>query len=652
MHPSTIDPYQAASSNNFARMIRSWMLALTIFGLLVSPPLAADILRLSLEGQLNDDGLSVNADYDNATFSGFFEIDLSNPLSNPASIRFYEMTSWAIDLVPEPPNPNNAPVIRFSSNNEPDDKAEVFLDRFNNTINISIEEDNSPFSRRRLSPTFDPDFNISPGTRFEDLLTADNASFQTVPSFLNGSLQFAVSQGPTSLATASLGLALRYVDGVSGDDEGGVNDCSTPASPCATIQHAIDSAQPWDGVIVADAVYTETLVVDKALDIRGASRHGTIIQAAASQGQAGDRVISVNDNTYFELSDLTIRHGNSDARGGGLRSVGDDLLIEGVTFFRNDAEGAGGGLSSGDNTVVMDNVIFRENESDREGGGASLGVNFDPTSVTLTQVSFENNASVIAGGGLDLFNSQATLADIALIGNSSEKGGGLSYRATNSVDSSLQMTSVAFRGNSATLDGGGMYTEQDTPFEMINGLFSGNLANLGGGLFNQGGTDGNRVLTNVAMTGNDAQLRGGAIDRPLQMTFRNTAIWNNRDSSGTGTAEATMDDYSASNIVEVSNSLLQGYPAGEFPGSGTLDGTDPNNNPKFLTPVSPIAAPSPAGNLRLRDTSPVIDMGENAFVSGISTDLDGFSRINDGIVDLGPYETGNDKLFQDRFEQQ
>ena len=442
----------------------------------------------------------------------------------------------------------------------------------------------------------------------------------------------------------------RFVDGNSGSDSG--NNCTNSGNPCATVQRAIDSAQAGDTVRVADATYTEILTVDKALSIRGESRTGTILQAATQRLQAAERVISVADNTAFELSDATVRHGNSGLNGGGLECMGGDLLIERVLFTQNDAEEAGGGLASGDNVVVMNDVAFRDNgNGDTEsGGGASLGVNFEPTDVTLSNVSFDNNTVGGIGGGLELFGVQATLTDVVFIGNASvgDNGGGLAYRERAAGD--LQLRDVVFAGNSAQDFGGGMYTLFDTPYTMFNVVFSGNLASLGGGLYNQGGTDGERILTNVTMSGNRAILRGGAIDRPRDMTFRNTVIWNNRDETGTGTAEATMDDFFSDSVVEVSNSLLQGYPANEFPGSSNnLDGTDPGNNPLFRAAVNPAGAPSLAGNLRLQQGSPVRDQGNNSFVTGVDTDLDGEARIFGGAVDLGPYE-GTDLIFADGFE--
>src|SRR5262245_35915613 len=45
----------------------------------------------------------------------------------------------------------------------------------------------------------------------------------------------------------------RYV-APSGSDSG--NDCANSASPCATVQHAVDVASPGDVIKVATGVYT------------------------------------------------------------------------------------------------------------------------------------------------------------------------------------------------------------------------------------------------------------------------------------------------------------------------------------------------------------------------------------------------------------
>jgi len=641
-------------------LLRCRLLAALLVGLLLAPATMAETVRLDVAGNLADNGEPAYNDYDNGHYSGFVEIDLDRPLGDGSNNQNYALSGWDISLTPEPPNPNGAEVIRLASTGEPDDLGELTLEQFDDQIIVLIQEDNTPESPRILFLIWDSGVDLTASTRFEDLLIVDNQLFGFPPPFIVGGMQFAVGTTPTAVRSGIIEVdvfsATRYVDGNIGDDQGGSNSCGVIENPCATIQQGIDSARAAeDTVQIFDAVYTEILSVDKALVMRGESRSGTIIQAAADRGTASERVISVSDDTDFEISDLTIRHGNTDLNGGGLESMGGDLLIERVLFTQNDATGSGAGLSSGANIVLMNDVIFRDN-GDAEtdfAGGVFLGENFVVTNATLTNVVFDRNTADGSGGGLRLFNTQAVLTDVAFIGNTSVNGsgGGMNYTASNSVDSMLELRDTVFKGNSAPGGGGGgMDTTFDTPYSMVNVLFSGNLANLGGALFNQSGTNDSRVLTNVTMSGNRAALRGGAIDKPLDMTFRNTVIWNNRDGSGTGTAEATMDDFFSDSVVEVSNSLLQGYPANEFPGSSNLDGTNPNNNPLFRDTVSPNGAPSLAGNLRLQLESPVRNRGSNSFVSGIDTDLDGEARILDGIVDLGAYE-GTNALFADGFEQ-
>ena len=85
-------------------------------------------------------------------------------------------------------------------------------------------------------------------------------------------------------------------------------------------------------------------------------------------------------------------------------------------------------------------------------------------------------------------------------------------------------------------------------------------------------------------------------------------------------------------------------------------GTDHGKNladadPLFLTPVDPGSAPTLAGNLRLSVGSPVIDVGNNAFIpEDVTTDLDGNPRIFGPRVDLGAFEGDfADRIFRDRF---
>ena len=56
------------------------------------------------------------------------------------------------------------------------------------------------------------------------------------------------------------------------------------------------------------------------------------------------------------------------------------------------------------------------------------------------------------------------------------------------------------------------------------------------------------------------------------------------------------------------------------------------------------------GNLRLQENSAAVDAGNNEFVEGVPTDIDGQPRIVRGRVDLGAYETLIDLIFRDRWK--
>jgi len=102
-------------------------------------------------------------------------------------------------------------------------------------------------------------------------------------------------------------------------------------------------------------------------------------------------------------------------------------------------------------------------------------------------------------------------------------------------------------------------------------------------------------------------------------------LWNNSATLGN-----EIYIYDSSPSVTLNNSDVT--PGGYDGETGMIT----ENNCIYLYPLFVDAA---GGNYRLQATSPCIDAGDNSLVpAGVTTDLDGNPRIQNGTVDIGAYE--------------
>ncbi|MEM1085214.1 MAG: right-handed parallel beta-helix repeat-containing protein [Verrucomicrobiota bacterium] len=112
-------------------------------------------------------------------------------------------------------------------------------------------------------------------------------------------------------------------------------------------------------------------------------------------------------------------------------------------------------------------------------------------------------------------------------------------------------------------------------------------------------------------------------------TIQNTIIWGNTTNITSFTTAENNYDVNGLAVGTFSNCVVEGWAAVDLGGAGNLDGTDPTDDPLLADPSG--------DNFRLSFGSPVINAGNNAF-SMESSDLDGETRIQDGIINLGAYE--------------
>ena len=295
------------------------------------------------------------------------------------------------------------------------------------------------------------------------------------------------------------------------------------------------------------------------------------------------------------LDGFTITAGQSDAIGGGMHHIGDNLTLSNITFSGNAASAGSGIYIDGDN-LKLSNVIFS--------GNRAAGI-----------------------------------------------GGGLFY---NSLGKSLTLSNVIFSGNRAT-GGGGLYFERTNHVTLSNVIFSDNMSTGIGGAVNIGAANSadasNIFLINVIMWGNTgATCTGTGTGFKGNESFCTVNVQPNISHSliqGCGASGGSDGFAWATGAISCGTD-----------GTGNIDGDRTANNyltsnyPMFVNAADAVGADNIFGTaddgLRLMTGSPAINTGSNIdprftdmrllFEMG-AFDLAGNSRIVGGSIDMGAYES-------------
>ena len=347
-------------------------------------------------------------------------------------------------------------------------------------------------------------------------------------------------------------------------------------------------------------------------------------------------------NNHSTLMNVTFS-GNQATLGGGMSNRdSSNPTLSNVTFNGNLGYDSGGGMYNfNQSSPMLTDVVFSGNISGT-GGGMNNYVGCSPT---LTNVTFSDNQAN-SGGGMYNNTSAVALTQVLFSGNQGVNGG-----AMHNFQSSVTMTNITIAGNVATGEGGGIYNDgsgyfiQDNIMVLTQVLFSGNKGVNGGAMHN---FQSSVTMTNINMAGNLATGQGGGIYNDGSDPYiQNTLIWGNQSGSG---GDNLFNSGSSGPIIRYS--LVGGCnPGGAW---NSLCGTDGGNNladtdPLFVAPEPASSAPTTAGDYRLQDASPAINMGDNAADLGgtgpltatiqtITQDLDSNPRFVRVFVDLGAYE--------------
>lgn len=350
--------------------------------------------------------------------------------------------------------------------------------------------------------------------------------------------------------------------------------------------------------------------------------------------------------------------GGYDTRGGGILSDGDMMLVGG-TVSGNRLSGnisyGGGILCNGDMTLT--NVTVWDNKA-QDGGGIQVS-----NLLTMIDSEVRDNEAFASGGGIRGSAVASLLLKNSTISNNTagSEGGGIAA----SINGDLINTSVT--NNTAGGDGGGI--SNDGTLTLTNTIVSGNKCSVnGGGIYNHWGSE--LTLTNTRVSGNLAAYGGGGIyNYKGEVTLNNTTVAGNFANYGGGLMHYVGSGSSLvlQNTLVALNHSKYGDLYGDHNINGPYNSADPfnlvtNTDPGFIDPPSPGDNDiwgdddDVEGDLHLKATSEAVDsVGLNTllpedehdlddngvFDEDIPYDLDNWSRVVGGTVDLGAYEYQN-----------
>jgi len=381
-------------------------------------------------------------------------------------------------------------------------------------------------------------------------------------------LRLAMGSAHTSQATLAQASTVRYVaPAPTGDDAG--NDCANSSAPCATVQHAVDVADPGDEIRVATGVYTDVqartgitqvVYISKSITLRGGytTTNWTMSDPVANpttlDAQGQGRVIYVTGDTSPTVEGLRITGGDAEGLGGWIHPL-----------FNWDA---GGGIYVvGTTATISNNQIFGNTATG--GGGVFL---LWGSSVTLNDNTITANTAGSGGGVFLWWFSGATLNGNTVFSNTAGcEGGGLRIH----WDSDATLNGNTVFSNTAGCEGGGLYVAESDPTLDGNTIIS-NTANNGGGLSLDGS---DATLINNIIADNRAEgIGSGLYVHNSDPQLRHNTIARNHGGGGEGLYVASVEEPSQPQLY---NTILVSHTVGITVAAGntvtleaTLWGTD------------------------------------------------------------------------------
>lgn len=324
----------------------------------------------------------------------------------------------------------------------------------------------------------------------------------------------------------------------AGQDQ--ANLCTSSASPCATLQHAVNMASSGDEIRLAAGEYNQITVTHEVTQLAYIAKNLTLVggyPADFSQppdpennptilsAQALGRVLFISDTFELVAEGLIFTLGNSklegfNQRGGAIFADRAVLTLLNCRFEDNLAE-YGGGVYGRESTLLIQNSVFENNTA---GYGGAMYV--QSSTITLENSHFTSNTVDLGGGALRFYAVDGQISHNSFLTNTAETHGGAIYASYGTLH--FTGNELAYNTLTTTQQSWGgavhLHEAQNSVFE--NGRVAYNTADTGGGLR----IDGGQVhLAQLALVGNQARTAGAiAIENGAQVTLDNVAMVDNQ----------------------------------------------------------------------------------------------------------------------------
>lgn len=315
-----------------------------------------------------------------------------------------------------------------------------------------------------------------------------------------------------ALAVASPAAALAYTVTSTADD--GAN---------GTLRYGVDTSS--DDSIDFDAATNGStfeltngqLSITRNLTIKGNGQSNTVLS-----GVDATRIFYVNPDVTLNVSDMTLQHGG-DVDGGG--AIENDGTVNANKVTMQDNVATNGGAVQNNGTMTILNSTLKNNDAYCDGGAIHNTGTLNVTSSLLQDNQAGTDCQDGRGGGIAGFNEGSVTISLTSIkdNTATEDGGGVYTDLTN-----LSIDKSTLSGNESGGEGGGLAAYQSL-VTLTNSTLSGNTADeCGGGAYlgtivNQG------TVTNSTIAGNTSNFCGGGVALQPQddVMFTNVTIASN-----------------------------------------------------------------------------------------------------------------------------